>query len=59
MILNDVLKREVIEGDKVKEAQSKIKKISNKIEREKSKKTVTVDGEVAQLEGAEIKNQAA
>lgn len=50
---NEILKREVIEGDKVKEVQAKIKKqyakISKKIEKDKAEKsaavTVAVDGE--------------
>lgn len=36
---NDVLKREVIEGDKVKETQQKIKKAANKLARIAEKKT--------------------
>lgn len=38
LLVNDILKREVIEGDKVKEIQSKIKRLSNKIEKGKQKK---------------------
>jgi Type I restriction enzyme R protein N terminus (HSDR_N) len=35
---NDVLKRDVIEGEKVKEAQQKIKKIANKLTRQAERK---------------------
>lgn len=38
ILTNEVLKREVIEGDKVKEAQQKIKKIINKQNRDAEKK---------------------
>lgn len=40
---NDVLKREVIEGDKVKETQQKIKKAVNKLARIAEKKIAQVD----------------
>ena len=36
--MNDVLKREVIEGEKVKETQLKIKKANSKLARQATKK---------------------
>jgi len=41
ILINDVLKREVIEGDKVKETQAKIKKATSKIARLATKKLDT------------------
>ena len=40
ILTNEVLKREVIEGDKVKETQAKIKKATSKIARQSAKKAV-------------------
>lgn len=37
LLLNDMLKREVLEGDKVKDAQQRIKRTSSKIEKMKQK----------------------
>lgn len=36
LLVNDILKREVIEGDKVKDAQSRIKRAENKLQKTKS-----------------------
>ena len=45
VILKEVLKREVIEGDKVDEAKKKINKVFNKISKSKSVKQVIVQSE--------------
>ncbi|MEO0509476.1 MAG: type I restriction enzyme HsdR N-terminal domain-containing protein [Verrucomicrobiota bacterium] len=37
MLVNDILKREVTEGDKVKEAKSRVKKAARKLEKKKEK----------------------
>lgn len=41
IVVNEVLKREVIEGEKVKEAQQKIKKAASKLSRQLEKKAVS------------------
>lgn len=56
LLANDVLKRDVVEGDKVKEAQQRIRKATNKLARMAAKKEgvepvaaeapVVADGEV-------------
>ncbi|MDQ8036761.1 MAG: type I restriction enzyme HsdR N-terminal domain-containing protein [Pedobacter sp.] len=47
ILSNDVLKREVIEGDKVKETQQKIKRINAKLEKLSEKKKVQESPEVS------------
>lgn len=47
ILINDVLKREVVEGEKVKESQTRLKKLINKLEKEREKKKVSPDREQA------------
>lgn len=60
IILNDVLKREVLEGDKVKDAQSRIKKAQSKIAKAatakppRSSAVVSEDRELSPAADAEI-----
>jgi hypothetical protein len=41
LLQNDILKREVIEGDKPKEAQQRVKKATQKLARQAAKKSST------------------
>ena len=45
ILMNEVLKREVIEGDKVKEIQQKIKKAAGKLSRQTKDKPTSETGE--------------
>mgnify|MGYP000453916748 CR=1 FL=1 len=45
IIANEILKREVLEGDRVKDAQTMIRKSSNKIERKKKSSDVAATGD--------------
>lgn len=47
ILINDVLKREVVEGEKVKESQSRLKKLMAKLEKEREKKKLSPEREQA------------
>lgn len=55
ILVNDVLKREVVEGDKVKESQLRLKKLMAKFEKEREKKKASPERE--QAIQAEIANE--
>lgn len=55
---NDVLKREVIEGEKVKETQQKIKKAINKIARIAEKKTAQAEDSISSINPVTADNSA-
>ena len=38
LLMNEILKRDVVEGDKVKEAETRVRKASRKLEKQKMKK---------------------
>lgn len=45
ILVNEVLKREVVEGEKVKESQQRLKKLMAKLDRERDKKKLTPEKE--------------
>lgn len=47
LLVNDVLKRDVVEGDKVKEAQQRIRKAANRLARAAAKREEAVDTNAA------------
>lgn len=50
LLFNDVLKREVIEGDKPKETQQKLKKIAAKLAKEIEKKSIPTEQKTSEIQ---------